>query len=70
MQKIKIKHAAEMLGVTQQAVRIGLQRNIFDFGAAYKTKDNNKQYHYILYPEVLKNKVGEQRYQEVLKNEN
>lgn len=34
--KVTIKRAAELLGKSQQFIRIGLQRNILPFGVAIK----------------------------------
>ncbi len=67
MRKVTVKDAAQMLGVTEQCIRIGLQREKFKFGTAFKSKANNKTFHYVLYPEILKNTVGEQRFDEVMK---
>lgn len=55
--KIKISDVAKMLQVSEQCVRIGLQRNIFDFGVAIKS---NSKYKYVIYPEPLKKAVGEE----------
>lgn len=34
---VSIKEAAGLLGISQQSVRLGLQRGVFDFGVAIKT---------------------------------
>ncbi len=36
MKKFKVADAARMIGMSQQFVRIGLQRGIFPFGTAVK----------------------------------
>ena len=36
MKKIKVKEAAEMLGVSQSFVRVGLQRQTLPIGSAVK----------------------------------
>lgn len=37
--RVTVKQAAERLGVSQQFIRIGLQRGILDFGFAVKMSD-------------------------------
>ena len=49
MKKITIKEAAERMGVSQQFVRIGLQRNLLDIGVAIKLSGN--RYTYSIFPE-------------------
>ena len=66
MRKIKVDEAAQMLGVSPQYVRLGLQRNVFDFGVAFKVKKGNVKYNYVIYPEKLMNYVGEERFNEVI----
>lgn len=44
---ITVKHAAKMLGKSEQFVRIGLQRGILDFGKAVK---NGSKYSYHISP--------------------
>ena len=44
MKKITVAQAAEKMGVSQQFVRIGLQRGILDFGVAVKMS-NRWTYH-------------------------
>ncbi|MDY2987910.1 MAG: hypothetical protein SOR77_09785 [Peptoniphilus sp.] len=56
---MNVSDVAEMLGKTQQTIRIGLQRGIFPFGAAYKLDENNKRYVYVIYPEKVKEYLGE-----------
>lgn len=46
-QNVSIKHAAELLGVSQQFLRVGLQQNAFSFGVAIKIKDSSKYTYYI-----------------------
>lgn len=36
MERVKIKEAAELLGVSQQFIRIGMQRNQLPIGTAVK----------------------------------
>lgn len=66
MSKVRVEDVAIMLGVTPQSVRVGLQRGAFPFGAAFKTKETNKSFNYVIYPEKLKEYVGNSRYKEVL----
>jgi hypothetical protein len=44
---VSIKCAAELLGISQQMLRIGLQQNAFPFGVAIKIKDSSKYTYYI-----------------------
>lgn len=47
---LSVKETAEFLGISEQAVRIGLQRKIFNFGTAIgtlsKTRPNFMTYSY------------------------
>ena len=43
-QRITIKQAAELLGVSQQFLRIGLQQGKFAFGVAVKTSPSRYTY--------------------------
>lgn len=54
-----IKEAAEIIGVSPLTIRIGLQRGLFPFGTAFKTKEGNKRYCYVLYPEKVREYLGE-----------
>lgn len=67
MTKVTVSDAAEMLGVNKQAVRIGLQRGVYDFGVAFKNTDYAKKFTYIFYPERLKELVGSDRYEMVMR---
>lgn len=58
---MKVSEVAELLGVTQMTVRVGLQQGIFPFGVAFKTHPDRKQYTYIIYPEVVKQYIGEKK---------
>lgn len=42
--KFGTKAAAKMLGISDQALRIGLQRNLFPFGRAIETKPGKYTY--------------------------
>ena len=53
------KDAAKLLGTTEMTIRVGLQQGIFPFGVAFKTNPNNKNYKYVIYPEILKQYAGE-----------
>ena len=56
-----VKEVAEMLGTTECTVRIGLQQGVFPFGVAFKTKPENKQYKYVIYPELVRQYAGEKK---------
>lgn len=53
-----VKEVAELLGKTQQTIRIGLQLGVLPFGVAYKTNPENKSYTYVIYPEKVKQYIG------------
>jgi hypothetical protein len=56
-QNISIKEAAEMLGKSQQFVRIALQQDKLPIGVAVKT---STQYSYHISPKLLKEYIGGQ----------
>lgn len=55
-----VKEVAELLGKTQQTIRIGLQLGVLPFGTAYKTNPENKSYTYIIFPEKVREYIGVQ----------
>lgn len=54
--KISVKKAAEILGVSQQFVRIGLQREQLPIGTAVKM---SSRWTYHISPKLLEEYVGE-----------
>lgn len=54
--KIKPADVAEALGISVQAVRVGLQRGTFPFGWAIKTSDN--KYTYAISPKLFNEYLG------------
>lgn len=60
MEKIRVKDVAEMLGTTEMTIRLGLQQGMFPFGVAYKTKDSNKNYTYVIFPAKVKEYLADQ----------
>lgn len=54
-QRISVKEAAELLGVSQQFVRIGLQRGILPIGTAVKM---SSRWTYHISPKLLKEYIG------------
>ena len=54
--KIKPKDVADALGISIQAVRIGLQQGKFPFGTAIKTSET--KYTYAIYPKAFEEFVG------------
>lgn len=58
MEKITIKKASEIMNVSQQCIRIALQRKLVDWGFAYK---NNQKYSYYINPKDFYAYVGEQK---------
>ena len=55
MEKIKVKDAAALLGVTEQFIRIGLQRGQLPIGAAVKFKS---RWAYHISPALLEAYTG------------
>lgn len=55
---MKVKEVAALLGTTEQTIRVGLQQGVFPFGVAFKRKQSNKNYKYVIYPQKLKEYVG------------
>ncbi len=53
---ISVRKAAEILGVSQQFVRIGLQRQLLPIGTAVKM---SSRWTYHISPKLLENYVGE-----------
>ena len=62
MAKISPAMMAEALGVPTQAIRVGLQQNKLDFGAAIQP--SGKKYTYIIYPEKARAYVGDEKLKE------
>ena len=58
MSRVSVKDAARMLGVSQQFVRIGLQRGILPFGVAVKMSD---RYTYHISENKLEDYLGNGR---------
>lgn len=58
IKNIPVKVASEILGVSQQFIRIGLQQKTLPIGSAVKI--SSKWSYHISY-ELLKNYVGEER---------
>lgn len=56
MKTMTIKETAEVLGKTEQFVRMGLQQNILPFGSAVNM---GKEYSYVIYKKKLEEYVGE-----------
>lgn len=54
--KISIKEAAELMGKSQQFVRVGLQRGILPFGVAIQI--SSKKYSYYISPKKFYEYVG------------
>ena len=53
-----VKEVAAMLGKTEQTIRVGLQLGMFPFGTAYKTNPDRKSYTYVIYPEKVRQYIG------------
>ena len=57
---MKVKEVAKILGTTESTIRIGLQLGMFPFGVAYKTKPENKNYVYVIFPNKVKEYIASQ----------
>ena len=62
---MKVAEVAAVLGVSAQTIRIGLQKGMFPFGCAFKLKDENKSYAYVIYPRKFEEFCGELEYEEL-----
>ena len=54
-----VNDVAKLLGKSPLTIRVGLQQGIFPFGVALKTREDRKNYTYIIYPELVKQYCGE-----------
>lgn len=50
LKDLTIHSVAGMLGVDDLTIRVYLQNELLPFGVAYKTKPDNKNYTYVLFP--------------------
>ncbi|MGL5271658.1 MAG: hypothetical protein ACRC7I_14230 [Selenomonadaceae bacterium] len=57
-ENISVKRAAEIMGKSQQFVRIGLQRGLLPFGTAVKENEQGKRVNYYISPGLFCNYVG------------
>lgn len=55
-QRISVKEAAEILGVSQQFIRIGMQRGLLPIGTAVKM---SSRWTYHISPKLLEEYVGQ-----------
>lgn len=62
MERITPAMIAEAMGVPVQAIRVGLQQGVFNFGIAMQ--QNGKKYSYIIYPEKAREIVGAEKLKE------
>ena len=56
-----VKDVAKMIGCSELTVRVGLQQGVFPFGTAFKTKESNKSYVYVIYAEKVREYIGEKQ---------
>ena len=56
MERVKVEEAAKLLGVSQQFIRIGLQRGNLPFGTCVKT---STKYTYHISKHLLEQYIGE-----------
>jgi predicted transcriptional regulator len=50
---LTVKEVAELLGTTEQTIRVGLQQGVFPFGVAFKRSKKGKNYTYVIYPKKV-----------------
>lgn len=55
-----VNEVAKLLGKSPLTIRVGLQQGIFPFGVALKTREDRKNYTYIIYPEKVREFIGGQ----------
>lgn len=67
MVRITPEMVGRALGVPAQAIRVGLQQNKLPFGTAYKQTEGGKRYTYVFYPEAVKQTIGAQAFNEMIK---
>lgn len=58
MQAMTIEQAAEIMGVSPQTVRVGLQKGVFPFGAALKMPGSSR-YTYVIYKAEFERLFGQ-----------
>lgn len=54
-----VNDVAKLLGKSPLTIRVGLQQGIFPFGVALKTREDRKNYTYVIYPNKVKEFLGE-----------
>lgn len=57
-ERVKVKEAAEILGMSQQGVREHMKRNLFPNPIGYVTKESNGRLQYHIYKEMLNKHIG------------
>lgn len=58
---MKVKVAAPILGITEQALRLGLQQKVFPFGVAVKHKE---QYRYYIFEDKFDKYIKKEEFNE------
>lgn len=54
------------MGVPSQAIRVGLQQGKLHFGTCYKQEEGGKRYTYVLFPEAVRQVLGEKAFNEMM----
>lgn len=62
MRKISPAMMAEAMGIPTQAIRLGLQQGVFNFGVAMQ--QSGRKYTYIIFPEKAREIVGAEKLKE------
>lgn len=55
-ERVTVRKAAELTGLSELTIRIGLQKNMVPFGFAIKTSENRYTYH--ISPKKLEEYIG------------
>lgn len=55
-ERVTVKKAAELTGLSELSIRIGLQKNVIPFGFAVQTSQNRYTYH--ISPKKLEEYIG------------
>lgn len=56
MKNLSVKRAAELSGMSEQFIRVGLQKGVLDFG--YAVKINGNAYRYYISPVKFAERIG------------
>ena len=66
-EKVSVKEAAEILGLSQQGIREHMKRNLFPVPIGYVTNPNGR-YQYHIYKNMLNKHIGRDVFEQEEKN--